>query len=52
MWRKRLELAEQKERIIKDVARSRERTMNRAVKLLADMPRAASAMRFRNTVRA
>ena len=47
MWRKRLELAEQKERIIKDVARSRERTMNRAVKLLAAKPRSVRELRER-----
>jgi regulatory protein len=47
MWRKRLDLAEQKERIIKDVARSRERTMNRAVKLLAAKPRSVRELRER-----
>jgi regulatory protein len=47
MWRKRLDLSEQKERIIKDVARSRERTMNRAVKLLAAKPRSVRELRER-----
>ncbi|MEO8650100.1 MAG: regulatory protein RecX [Acidobacteriota bacterium] len=47
MWRKRLEISEQKERFIKDIARSRERTMNRAVKLLAAKPRSVGELRGR-----
>lgn len=47
MWRKRLEQGEQRERVIKDQARSRERTMNRAVKLLAAKPRSVLELRER-----
>jgi regulatory protein len=47
MWRKRIELNENKERIINDVEKARERTMNRAVKLLAAKPRSIGELRER-----
>ncbi|MEO7660061.1 MAG: regulatory protein RecX [Pyrinomonadaceae bacterium] len=47
MWRKRIDMREDRERIIKDVERSRERTMNRAVKLLAAKPRSVRELRER-----
>jgi regulatory protein len=47
MWRKRIELNDQKERIVKDVEKARERTMNRAVKLLAAKPRSVGELRER-----
>jgi regulatory protein len=47
MWRKRLELKEDKDRIIADIEKARERTMNRAVKLLAAKPRAIGELRER-----
>lgn len=47
MWRKRIELKEDKERIIKDFAHAKERTMNRAVKLLAAKPRSVGELRER-----
>lgn len=47
MWRKRIDLREQKERAIKDVEKARERTMNRAVKLLAAKPRSILELRER-----
>ncbi|HKP70485.1 MAG TPA: regulatory protein RecX [Pyrinomonadaceae bacterium] len=47
MWRKRVELNDQKERIINDVEKARERTMNRAVKLLAAKPRSVGELRER-----
>lgn len=47
MWRKRIELNENKDRIIKDVEKARERTMNRAVKLLAAKPRSIGELRER-----
>ncbi|MEP7147593.1 MAG: regulatory protein RecX [Acidobacteriota bacterium] len=47
MWRKRIDLNELKERIIKDVDKARERTMNRAVKLLAAKPRSIGELRER-----
>ena len=47
MWRKRVELNQQKERIIEDIEKSRERTMNRAVKLLAAKPRSVGELRER-----
>ena len=47
MWRKRSEITPESERIIKDPARARERTMNRAVKLLAAKPRSAAELRER-----
>lgn len=47
MWRKRLELKADKDRIIADVEKARERTMNRAVKLLAAKPRSVGELRER-----
>jgi regulatory protein len=47
MWRKRTSLQEDKDRIIKDVEKARERTMNRAVKLLAAKPRSIGELRER-----
>ena len=47
MWRKRLELKDQKERVIKDVEKARERTMNRAIKLLAAKPRSIAELHER-----
>ena len=47
MWRKRTVIREDHERVVKDVDRSRERTMNRAVKLLAAKPRSVRELRER-----
>jgi len=47
MWRKRLEIKDEKERIIKDYAKAKERTMNRAVRLLAAKPRSVKELRER-----
>ena len=47
MWRKRLELNENRERFIADAEKARERTMNRAVKLLAAKPRSVGELRER-----
>ena len=47
MWRKRSEIKPEDERIIKDLTRARERTMNRAVKLLAAKPRSIGELRER-----
>jgi regulatory protein len=47
MWRNRRSKPEQMERVVKDAARSRERTMNRAVKLLAAKPRSVLELRER-----
>ena len=47
MWRKRLEITDEKDRIIKDYAKSKERTMNRAVMLLAAKPRSVKELRER-----
>ena len=47
MWRKRIDLREQKERVVKDVEKARERTMNRAVKLLAAKARSVGELRER-----
>ena len=47
MWRKRLEIKDESERIIKDHAKSKERTMNRAVRLLAAKPRSVKELRER-----
>jgi len=47
MWRKRVKAVNDEDRVIKDVERSRERTMNRAVKLLAAKPRAVAELRER-----
>jgi len=47
MWRKRIEIDADGERIIKDAEKTRERTMNRAVKLLAAKPRSIGELRER-----
>jgi regulatory protein len=47
MWRKRIEPKKDEERIIKDVEKARERTMNRAVRLLAAKPRSVAELRER-----
>ena len=47
MWRKRSKAIQDEDRVIKDVERARERTMNRAVKLLAAKPRAIGELRER-----
>ncbi|MGI9056058.1 MAG: regulatory protein RecX [Pyrinomonadaceae bacterium] len=47
MWRKRVEIKDEKDRIIKDYAKSKERTMNRAVRLLAAKPRSVKELRER-----
>jgi len=47
MWRKRLDIKDEKDRIIADVEKARERTMNRAVKLLAAKPRSIGELRER-----
>lgn len=47
MWRKRSRVKPETEREIKDVEKARERTMNRAVKLLAAKPRSIRELRER-----
>jgi regulatory protein len=47
MWRRRGEVKPDAERIIADVEKARERTMNRAVKLLAAKPRSIGELRER-----
>jgi len=47
MWRKRYKKIDEVERVVKDPERSRERTMNRAVKLLAAKPRSVRELRER-----
>lgn len=47
MWRSRKQLPSDDERVVRDRERSRERTMNRAVKLLAAKPRSVSELRDR-----
>jgi regulatory protein len=47
MWRKRLELNKQRERFVADAEKARERTMNRAAKLLAAKPRSVAELRER-----
>ena len=47
MWRKRFEQSTDRERVINDLDRSRTRTMNRAVKLLAAKPRSIRELRER-----
>ena len=47
MWRRRVGLNEDRERVVKDVERSRERTMNRSIKLLAAKPRSVMELRER-----
>ena len=47
MWRKRYKKIDEVDRVVKDPERSRERTMNRAVKLLAAKPRSVRGLRER-----
>lgn len=47
MWRTRKKKPDDADRVVKDPARSRERTMNRAVKLLAAKPRSIGELRVR-----
>jgi regulatory protein len=47
MWRKRRAQISDDDRVVPDVARARERTMNRAVKLLAAKPRSVAELRER-----
>jgi regulatory protein len=47
MWRKRIRKVDDSERVVKDVDKARERTMNRAVKLLAAKPRSVGELRDR-----
>jgi regulatory protein len=47
MWRKRLEIKADEERIIKDVEKSRRRTLDRAVNLLTYKPRSIKELRER-----
>jgi regulatory protein len=47
MWRKRLEIKEEKERIIKDAEKSRQKTFDRAVNLLTYKPRSIKELRER-----
>ena len=47
MWRKRYKKIEETDRVVNDIERSRERTMNRAVKLLAAKPRSVRELRER-----
>ena len=47
MWRSRPKKIDESERVVRDVERSRERTMNRAVKLLAAKPRSVEELRER-----
>ena len=47
MWRTRHKKIDDGERVIKDAERSREKTMNRAVKLLAAKPRSVRELRER-----
>lgn len=47
MWRRRTNTSDQEPRIIKDIEKARERTMNRAVKLLAAKPRSIGELRER-----
>lgn len=47
MWGRRREPVDEEKRVVKDAVRSRERTMNRAVRLLAAKPRAVRELRER-----
>ncbi|HEY2866360.1 MAG TPA: regulatory protein RecX [Pyrinomonadaceae bacterium] len=47
MWRKRKPAVDEAERVIADPEKARERTMNRAVKLLAAKPRSVGELRER-----
>ncbi|MEO6590540.1 MAG: regulatory protein RecX [Pyrinomonadaceae bacterium] len=47
MWRKRIEIKDEKDRVIKDYEKSKQMTMNRAVRLLAAKPRSVEELRQR-----
>jgi len=47
MWRKQYRTLDETKRVVKDIERSRERTMNRATKLLAAKPRSIMELRER-----
>jgi len=47
MWRRRSKPIDESERVIKDPQKTKERTMNRAVRLLAAKPRSVGEMRER-----
>lgn len=47
MWGRRRQPVDEEKRVVKDAERSRERTMNRAVKLLAAKPRSVGELRER-----
>lgn len=47
MWGRRRQSVDEEKRVVKDAERSRERTMNRAVKLLAAKPRSIGELRQR-----
>ena len=47
MWRKRLEIKEDKERIIENLEKARQRTLDRAVNLLTYKPRSIKELRER-----
>lgn len=47
MWGRRREPVDEEKRVVKDAVRSRERTMNRAVRLLAAKPRSVRELRER-----
>ena len=47
MWGRRRQPVDEEKRVVKDAERSRERTMNRAVKLLAAKPRSVRELRER-----
>lgn len=47
MWQKRIAERPESERVVKNPATAKERTMNRAVKLLAAKPRSAAELRTR-----
>lgn len=47
MWRKRLEINQEKERLVKDAEKARQRTLDRAVNLLTYKPRSIKELRER-----
>jgi regulatory protein len=47
MWQKKKRQIDEEERVINDIEKARERTMNRAVKLLAAKPRSVEELRQR-----
>ncbi len=47
MWGRRRQRVDEEKRVVKDAERARERTMNRAVKLLAAKPRSVAELRER-----